>query len=363
MTQSHDVIVVGAGLAGLAAAQTLQKQGIDVLVLEARSEAGGRTRSSHALGSPVDLGASWLHGIKDHPLYDQALEQSLPMVETDYDSVRFYDSHGNPDRTSMATLDKLENALYKLGLGAKRKQSIRDRLSRLPTKLLARIPKATQELVIATALEEEYAADISELAASALEEGRDMRGADAILRGSYTSLIQPMAKAVNLRLEQVVCAVDYSGDGVTVTTRSGVFEADSVIVTVPLGVLKKGSIAFTPTLSAEKNAAINDLGMGLCNKFYLKFPQAFWNTEVDVVAYPHVQRGRWLSWYNYTAVTDEPILLGFCVADAAIEVEQFSDQEAIADAMTVLRTIYGADIPEPTEYVITRWGNDPFSCG
>ncbi|MFT5710368.1 MAG: monoamine oxidase [Halioglobus sp.] len=358
-----DVIVIGAGLAGLAAAHKLQNAGLNVVVLEARDEAGGRTRSTTVLGPPVDIGASWLHGIRDHPLYDHGLRQSLAMVKTNYDHLGLYDQQGVADSTPVAILEKFEKALYTLGRGAKRRHSIADRLSRLAPALHSRIPESTRTLTIATVIEEEYAADISELAALALEEGRDMRGADAILCESYTALVQPMADQVNLRLNQEVYAIDYGGRRIFVSTKSDRFEAGRVIVTVPLGVLKQGNIAFTPPLDARKKAAINDLGMGLSNKLYLKFSRVFWDTGLDVVSYAHSQRGRWVSWYNYAGVTGEPILLGFCAADAARHVEALTDEETVADAMAVLKTIYGADIPEPSAYYMTRWGSDPWSRG
>ena len=57
----HDVIIIGAGVSGLAAAQKLLQQGLNVLVLEARDRLGGRIHTDRRLGFPVNLGASWLH--------------------------------------------------------------------------------------------------------------------------------------------------------------------------------------------------------------------------------------------------------------------------------------------------------------
>ncbi|WP_051021052.1 FAD-dependent oxidoreductase [Synechococcus sp. PCC 6312] len=68
LDQIWDVIVIGAGVAGLAAARILQDQGQRVLVLEGRNRIGGRVWTNRSLdGLPLDLGASWIHGIEGNP--------------------------------------------------------------------------------------------------------------------------------------------------------------------------------------------------------------------------------------------------------------------------------------------------------
>ena len=89
-----DVIVVGAGMAGLAAASRLKKEGAEVIVLEARDRAGGRVWTSRSLGLPVDLGASWIHGRRRNPLTDMAGELRVKTVPTDYGSVHLRDHDG-----------------------------------------------------------------------------------------------------------------------------------------------------------------------------------------------------------------------------------------------------------------------------
>ncbi len=360
---SADVLVIGAGVAGIAAAKKLSQQGLSVLVIEAQSDIGGRTRVTHALGHPLDLGASWLHGIGDHPLYRQARKTGMAHMVTDYDSLILFQQNGEIEPTSLKHIDKFERVLEKLGRDAKRKESIADRLPTLHSKWNERIPEALQRFLIATVLEEEFAADIEQLAAKALEEGRDMRGADAILRDAYIGLLAPMAAELDVRLETVVSEIAVQDDRVTVATSNGRFRADQVVLTAPLGVLKHNSIRITPPLSATHQDAIDSLGMGLTNKLYLRFPRVFWDPSIQVMGYQSAQPGRWLSWYDYATVSDQPILLGFCAAAAAAEVEALDDHSTVAEAMAVLRTIYGQDIPDPEAFVVTRWGQDPFSLG
>ena len=74
-----DTIVVGAGVAGLTAARQLQRAGQQVIVLEARDRIGGRLHTARVDGVATDLGASWIHGINDNPLYDLVAAYGLPL--------------------------------------------------------------------------------------------------------------------------------------------------------------------------------------------------------------------------------------------------------------------------------------------
>src|SRR3990167_2188763 len=82
---SYDVVVVGAGASGLAAASTLQQDGWKVLVLEASDRVGGRVRSDNHLGFVCDLGASFIHGHKNSKIYELAKKQGVKLVKFDYD--------------------------------------------------------------------------------------------------------------------------------------------------------------------------------------------------------------------------------------------------------------------------------------
>ena len=84
-----DAVIIGAGMAGLAAAQTLRKAGKRVLILEARERIGGRTFTSRAWSdAPMDLGASWIHGVRGNPLTKLADSVKAKRVVTSYTSAK-----------------------------------------------------------------------------------------------------------------------------------------------------------------------------------------------------------------------------------------------------------------------------------
>src|SRR5262245_19559822 len=93
--KTSPIIVVGAGIAGLSAARTLAKAGYDVVILEARNRLGGRMWTSRAWPeSPVDLGGSWIHGVKGNPPTELARTANIKTIKTDYDNSWVYDADG-----------------------------------------------------------------------------------------------------------------------------------------------------------------------------------------------------------------------------------------------------------------------------
>ncbi len=76
------VIVIGAGISGLAAARTLADKNISVMILEARNRIGGRMWTDSSLGVPLDLGASWIHGVNGNPITELAKKFNAETVPT-----------------------------------------------------------------------------------------------------------------------------------------------------------------------------------------------------------------------------------------------------------------------------------------
>lgn len=93
-SQQQKVLIIGAGIAGLAAAKQLQQYGFQVTVLEGRDRLGGRIHTDRSLGFPVDLGASWIHGITNNPIENLARQWYIEIQPTDLDYILLYGSNG-----------------------------------------------------------------------------------------------------------------------------------------------------------------------------------------------------------------------------------------------------------------------------
>jgi monoamine oxidase len=84
---------------------------------------------------------------------------------------------------------------------------------------------------------------------------------------------------------------------------------------------------------------------------------------VDWLAFVSAKHGEWTEWVSFQRTANKPILLGFNAADRGREIEAWSDEQIVASAMNTLKTIFGTDIPQPTDWQITRWASDPNARG
>ena len=355
------VLVIGAGIAGLAAASELRAGGFnDVVVLEARDRIGGRIRTEHLGGAlPVDLGASWIHGVRGNPIAELARRRGIETRPTDWDNSVLH-FHGRDAATSdTPDLDGFWTLAER-----RPRASLR---SILDEYLEARALNATQrrylEHLLNTTVEHEYGADLADLSLEGVDGGSAHGGSDVLFPGGYGQIVETLSDGLDVRLRQAVTAIDHGGARVVATTESGArFEADRVVVTLPLGVLKNGLVSFSPPLPAAKLRAIADLKMGVLNKTCLLFEDVFWEPGVEVIGYVGADRGRWAETLSLHPYTGQPILMMFNAGAYGAEIEGLADREIVAEAMAALADMYGA-VPQPTDSLVTRWGSDPWTHG
>jgi monoamine oxidase len=234
--------------------------------------------------------------------------------------------------------------------------------------LLSQFDEASVEyqllsFILSSEFEQEFSGSAGNISAHWYDSIKEFEGNDAIFVQGFKVITEFLANGLNIELGQIAKEIQWHESQVRVITGSSEFVADHVIVTIPLGVLQEKLVRFQPDLPSKKLEAIDKLGMGLLNKCYLRFDKAFWPDDVDWLEYISPKHGEWTEWVSFQQVAKQPILLGFNSADRARELESWSDQEIVADAMETLRNIFGEDVPAPIDYQITRWGKDPFSLG
>lgn len=361
------MLVIGAGIAGLRAAEVLVGKGRRVIVLEARDRLGGRIHTDRSWGVPVELGASWIHGVENNPIAALAAAKGIKTQATDYESV-MYGADGK--RLPGDALDELESQVAEL-VEAGREGSpdtdepLRAALDRAieaadldPSELL------NVEMGITGSIEHEYATDAVNLSAANFDDGADEEGGDALLPGGYDQVVAAVANGLDVRFAHVVSRVDTSGDRAVVVTSQGNFEAAAVVVTVPLGVLKAGSIQFLPALSEPKSRAIATLGMGALSKTCLRFESQFWPDDAELIdIVPSAsRRGQWVESLSLAGLVGVPALMMFNAGKFARAVETMTEPQVIASASSALEPAFPG-FPAPTGLLRSAWSADPFSLG
>lgn len=364
-----EILIIGAGVAGLAAAQTLVQADTAVRVLEGRDRLGGRLWTSRAWAdAPLDMGASWIHGVRGNPITAVAAEAGLPTIPTDTDKSIAYHTDGQPlTRQQERELAELQETMAEILAEAQDEdpdypvQAIIDWA--VEEYDLSAEERRWVDFSVNSLLEHEYAGSSAELSTHWFDDGDEFGGDDVLFPQGYDQIAAFLARGVPVDLGQVVREIGWEEGGVVVTCDTAVYRADAALITLPLGVLQAGSVRFTPTLPPAKQEAINGLGMGLLNKCYFRFPTRFWPGGYDWLQYIPPRKGEWAEWVSLADALGEPILLGFNAADFGREIEGWTDAQIIESGMDTLRHIFGANIPDPTAYQITRWASDPFAGG
>ena len=345
----EQVIVVGAGIAGLTAARQLRAAGHEVTVLDARDRVGGRLHTVQPEGwpIPVERGASWVHDTEASDLADELARLGVDTVAFDYAAAVLGTDRAplDPDDGfGEAGAEAVEEAVA----WAAEQEGDRSLADALDESGAAEAADAVDPLELpfhlATEIVTEYGADPDELSARwGLEEGSE--GDDLLVVGGYDRLAQDLAEELDVALARPVDRIALDADGVAVRTADGQQRAaDRVVVTVPLGVLQAGSITFDPPLPAAHAAAIERLGMGLLDKYWFRFDDVFW--EQDALMWtkvaPATDRDPFREWFNLEPATGEPILLALLGGQVARTWAAKTDAEVKAAAMESLQELLGA---------------------
>lgn len=361
--EDFDVIIVGAGIAGLAAARYLADLDYSVVVLEAGDRIGGRIRTDWSLGAPFEVGAGWIHGPDKNPISKLAEDIGAQTFVTSDENFQVFSEDGELQHKD-AIYGK-----YKELLGIYEKIDNRFDGDQPLAKAISRVSKKGLKDPVLRWMASAYTefstgAPVEDLSAFYFDEDDDFWGKDVVLAGGYDKITDSLAEGLDIRLNTAVETIEYEeGDGAAVYTSDGTFESHFVICTAPLGVLKSKAIEFDPPLPASHQSRIDRIGFGNVTKLALKFEKPFWPVNVQYFGYMGEPKGRWNYFLNYRTFSPENILLGLCVGDYPVVAEEKDDAGMIADCMAALRKMFGSEIPDPVGHLATRWSKDPRTLG
>lgn len=356
------IAVIGAGIAGLAAARMLVDAGHQVTVIEARARIGGRIHTSRLWPDlPMDLGASWIHGRQGNPLTPLAQAAGARLIATSYDAALLLGLDGqviDPDlQQAQAILSRAIDATGQLDADT----SV---LAALQASTGWQMADAAQRRLVMylvnSQLEQEYGSPAHQLSAWYGQESAAFGGPDVLFPQGFDQITTHLARGLDIRLSAPVAMI---APGQVSLMDGQRIAADHVICTVPLGVLQSERIRFAEALTPGRQAAINGLGMGLLNKCWLRFDRVAWPDDVDWIGWLGPRPGYWGEWVSLARAVKAPVLLGFNAAEAGASLEGLDDRATVGAALEALRAMFGARFPAPVAAQVTRWGQDPFSLG
>lgn len=367
MPSEVDVVVIGAGVAGLSAAASLRQAGLRVLVLEALGRIGGRARTVNepALGGTwFDHGASWLHVAESNPLVPIAEAAGEQLINSD--ELRNERTFIGTRLATVAELDDYAEAwprfiaagdalLAEEGPDGSGDGSLADIAKTLPDDPWALSVEMWEGPVIC----------VSEAGRYSLRDWKRnvLSGGNRMVDGGIGAFVERrLGQGLDIRLNSKVHGVRWSGDGVTVQTGQGAIEARACIISVSTGVLASGAIAFDPPLPASVGECLAALPMGLAIKVALR---ANGPDRLDLPNYCSVDR-------RVERPGEPAIVLQFWPlgrdyvsawigADTAWALQEQGDAACIDFVRSHLSSLFGARASElfpGPEAVVTQWGRE-----
>jgi monoamine oxidase len=363
-----DVVIIGAGVAGLAAARSLMAAHKNVLVLEARDRIGGRAvTDGTTFGFPFDLGAQWIEAGNSNPAMailreanarpvPDRQEQALYLAGKELgpqDYARFAKIASDASRKIAGAL---KNPPPMIGPGVVRTPQ--------PDVVIGRLLQPQdplERLTYALAGPLQAGVENDELSARDFTRQPEVEPQYAVAEG-LGALIARWGAKVPVKTGTRVVRIDSTGAEVMAITTAGQVNAKAAIVTVPTGVLAAGPFGFAPPLKPDRREAIEQLPMALYNKVAISFARKLIDAAPDRSIAGLTRRGQAFDAVVRPYGHDAAIV--FVGGAQAREIEEQGSGAAASFALSAMAEIYGDDLRGAVaRSFATRWGKDPFARG
>lgn len=365
MSGKADVLVIGGGAAGLAAAQELTKAGLKVILIEARDRLGGRILTDYSAGFPVELGAEFVHG-RSPDILQPAKDARLEMVEVAGEMRRKRNGLWGDSGDLMAEV----NHLFENMPAQQPDQSFKQYIDG------SRYSAETKQMAL-NFVEGFHAADPERVSvhwlirATQAEEQIDGETSFRV-RDGYNGLITAIAREIDskrcdFRLNSAVKEVCWRRREVVVKTPAAEFRAPRAIVTLPLDVLKSEAVRFDPPLGA-KEQPMRLIAIGPVIRVSLCFGDKFWEhrPEMRNLSFLFTDDPQFPTWWSSNPLP-YPILTGWAAGKYARALAGLTRDELVRSALRSLGRILETDQSELRSRLqlglVHDWQADPFSCG
>ena len=356
----YDVIVIGAGMAGLKAAHDLQSKGLSVIVLEANNRIGGRIHTTKEFDPEfaIDLGAELVHTTTT-TTWELINSQNLKTIRLVNDE----DRDKSIDLTDFRDFFK---ALKDKEIPSpKPTEDILSYLKRIEAE-----PELIREIEAGFVVDTENLDKVSAFAVlnrfdQMIKDGEMVGEKDFKIFGGYGQIYNILAEKLHIELSKPVTMINWENNEIEVHTTDGnVYKSHKIVLTIPVAVLKKQNIQFVPQLPEDKTKAIESFGVCDIVKIFLKFDEKILTPDVNML---DAFEDDIPVWWKATITADEnykgEILVGWVSADKARKLYTMSQDEIIDVAIKDLEKKLNKTNLKPVKSLVQIWKDEEFSLG
>lgn len=367
-------LIIGAGMAGISCAKKLHDAGEKVILLEARKRIGGRIHSIQHHSDTFDLGASWIHGIKNNPLWDITQHNNIETTVFNYDISQFFHQNGQPfsEEQTLEFEDHIQkiNDLLPQQHTASALIALQNILKNFDY-VGNLFPKDHLKDLIFSYFErianDPFATDLSQLSAHYAQYEGYFDGDEVIFPHGYSQIIEILQHSLEIKTNIEIKTIILKDDHIQlIDQHQNIYLGSRVVISVPLGILKHNHLQFSPQLPPAYTHAIQNLGFGTFNKafFELEQPLSFReNHKKNSISDFYWYEGRCYNILDLSDVYHKPMYLIIFGGAQAEQVDLMSDT-AVWELIFRSLDANFKDIPkQPKMLQITRWGIDPYSFG
>lgn len=367
------IYIIGAGIAGIACAKTLQAAGKKVILLEAKSCLGGRIASHQDGVDCFDLGASWIHGITDNPIWALTQHYAIETCVFNYDKSVYLHPYGQVFSSKQTEefefyLKKIEKLML-LSSATSARAALHDIMASLDLSASCFSESELKKLLVdyfQHIANDPFATELECLPANYAAYEGYFQGDEVIFKQGYAQVIAHLAQDLDVKTDCPIQTIVAEPHHLRlIDHQHNSYFAAAVVVAVPLGVLKKQRIQFKPELPSHYQYALQNIGFGSFNKvfFELEQPLGFDRASSDVAhsIYYWTEHGCF-NLLDLSELYNKPVYLMLFGGRISEFIDQATDNAVWHYILTSLKTQI-QQIPRLNKLLVTRWGADSCSDG